>query len=283
MKGNAKKYFAVTLQTVFLVLGLYFLGRVIRSNLYFPLIEPIKEVNSVLYDTLRTYFGHFIFLGLLLLYFCVADEEHHLLRCFRFHGKRDVLMVVIGLAAGFLMNGGSIFAAILHGDIDMVPAKFNFGLLVFTFFAVALQSSTEEFEYRLWGQNRIGEKAPLAWAVIGSAATFALCHMLNPGMSFISLLNLFLIGVLYSLLYHYTGSIWLPCAHHTAWNFTQNCIFGLPNSGNPASITIMQPTYTKASICYDPEFGVEGTVITTLIYVITIIIMIVLINKKGRN
>jgi len=272
----------IVFQTILLVLGLYFFCRVFRNNLYFPLIAPLEATRPALYEGLR-YLGHLIMLGGVFLYFALVPEERFCLRPARFTKEgRNPLLLVSGLFTGFLMNAVSVSAALLHGDIDMVRQSFNPLMLVFLFVCVFVQSATEEFQFRLMAHERILAKTSLSSAIAGTAVAFVFAHMLNFGISFTGIINLALISVLCSLSLFYFGSVWFACGLHAAWNFTQNCIFGLPNSGFPAVSTVMAPTYTISSFFYDADFGVEGTWITAFIIAAAIVIFLLLIKKKKR-
>lgn len=282
MSEKTKSSLGVTLQTIMLGLGLYFLGRIIRNNFYYPFVNSLTISEGG--KEVLTYLGHLVFLVILLVYLNLVKEESFMLKEFEFSSKRkDALWLIIGLIIGFVMNAISVLAAYLHGDIDMVPATFNPLILILLLLAIGVQSSVEEFEYRLFSFSRILNKAVLWYAVFGSALDFSLCHMLNSGITFLAFINITLVGIFYALAYYYTKSIWFSCAMHTAWNYTQNCIFGLPNSGNAAVATIWQPTFTKSSVCYDPEFGVEGTIVTTIVTIAAIVITILIGEKKKRN
>lgn len=48
-------------------------------------------------------------------------------------------------------------------------------------------------------------------------------------------------------------------AAHAMWNFTQDFIFGLPDSGKPAAVSIFNTTVSSSSFFYDKDFGIEGS------------------------
>lgn len=68
---------------------------------------------------------------------------------------------------------------------------------------------------------------------------------------------------------------------HTAWNFTQNLLFGLPNSGLVSESSFLYLTESNNSLIYAATFGVEGGIVVLVIEVIWIAAMIW--YKKGRN
>ena len=49
------------------------------------------------------------------------------------------------------------------------------------------------------------------------------------------------------------------------WNFTQDFIFGLPDSGHPPAVSIFNTTVNRSSFFYDERFGIEGSVMAILV------------------
>lgn len=68
---------------------------------------------------------------------------------------------------------------------------------------------------------------------------------------------------------------------HTSWNFTQNIIFGLPNSGIPAAYSVfkLNPDTASNGFCYNNGFGVEGTFIAVIVIAVAIAVLYLLREK----
>ena len=169
-----------------------------------------------------------------------------------------------GLAAGFLMNTVCVLAAVIHQDIRL---SYDFSLteipfMLFALFCICLQSSAEEIWCRGFLQERINIHYSFPAAAIVSSLVFGLLHAGNPGITPLALVNLILTGISYSLVYRVTDSLWVPAGIHTAWNYTQNLIFGLPNSGlvSETSVFRLEAAAGTRNLVYDPLFGVEGAV-----------------------
>ena len=60
---------------------------------------------------------------------------------------------------------------------------------------------------------------------------------------------------------YYMDSLWCAFAVHTAWNFTQNILLGLPSSGInvPYSVYKLNAATARDSFAYNVGFGIEGT------------------------
>jgi len=69
-------------------------------------------------------------------------------------------------------------------------------------------------------------------AILISAIIFSLFHMLNPNISGLGFLNIFLAGILLAQVFIYSNfNIWVSIGLHWAWNFFQSSIFGFSVSG----------------------------------------------------
>lgn len=179
--------------------------------------------------------------------------------------------LLLGFMIGFGMNGICVLIAWLHGDISLVYDSFRPGSFLIVFFAVFIQSSAEELVCRgfLYQRLRKSYKNP-AVAVVANSMLFALLHLMNEGITALSVLNIFLVGILFSFIVYYMDSLWCAMAAHAAWNFMQNIIFGLPNSGIvlPYSVFKLDAATASSSFAYDVGFGIEGTV--TAAFVLTL-------------
>ncbi|MBD5551639.1 MAG: CPBP family intramembrane metalloprotease [Lachnospiraceae bacterium] len=200
-------------------------------------------------------------------------------------GNRPVFLLA-GMAAGFGLNGICILTAWLHGDIVLYYDSLHPVLLVLIFIAVLIQSSAEEFICRGFVFQRLLKGGRSPWvAIIGNAALFAILHLMNDGVTFLSILNILVIGIGFSLIVYYMDSLWCAIGLHTAWNFMQNIIFGLPNSGlvTPFSLFKLEASTAKNSFAYNVGFGVEGTVTANVLLIAVCILLYVRGRKQDRK
>ena len=91
-----------------------------------------------------------------------------------------------------------------------------------------------------------------------------------------------LISVLYALIAYYTDNIWIVCAAHTFWNFTQGNVFGLEVSGNTGNVSFVHTTVSESanSLMTGGTFGPEGGLPVTIITVIGIVLVILFLRKR---
>ena len=152
----------------------------------------------------------------------------------------------------------------------------------FCLFAVLIQAAAEELESRVFffGKLKEGGFGFLPAAIL-SGMYFSYLHATNPSFGIIPFISIALAGVVYLLIYVYTGSIWAACGLHQLWNVSQDFIFGLPNSGNPSGMSILSSTANGSSFFYNADFGVEGSIWCIIVHLVAAVILLVLIKKKG--
>lgn len=256
--------------------GIHYLGYFLRKR-YFDFLGTLQIDEGI--SHCLDYLGHVIFLAILLLYaLAIKNDRKYILDFIPKKGKKDLLWLLLGAVTGFVAMGICVLSAHLHGDITIVKGSGSgAGVFIFAFIAVFIQASAEEFESRafLFGKMK-GDGVSLIAATLVSAFFFSYLHSTNPGFGFVPFLSIFIIGVQYALSYHYFGNIWFTCGAHTLWNFTQDFIVGLPDSGKPAVVSIFNTNVNGSSFFYDSQFGIEGgwmaiclnTVICVIIFLI---------------
>ncbi len=199
---------------------------------------------------------------------------------------RSMKMLGIGLLLGFLTNFFCILCALIHGDIKLYPdfSAAQIPLMIFALISVFFQSTSEELWCRCYLYDRINVHYPLWVAIVINGSLFGLMHLSNPGITALALADLIICGLAYSLLRWYSGSIWTCFGIHTMWNFTQNFLFGLPNSGlvSEASVFHLDAATGISNMIYSYEFGVEGGVPAVFIDLLIIVVILVMAKKTGR-
>lgn len=182
-----------------------------------------------------------------------------------------------GFAWGVVLITISSAGIWLFGGIDIVNVEWSLskgyaiGGSFLLFIGVALNEELFTRGY-LQGlvRNRFGPKI----AVGVSTIVFTLMHSFNPGMwhTPFPFINILLAGLLMGLCREYTGSLWMPVGLHLSWNFMQGCLFGFDVSGIPMSSLITTET-NGAIVISGGAFGAEGSLITSIILVLGIIMI----------
>lgn len=101
---------------------------------------------------------------------------------------------------------------------------------------------------------------------------FGVLHAGNPNVTFFSLVNIALVGILFALLFIKTGKLWVPIGYHITWNFVQGNIFGVAVSGTQTS-SLMSTTFTGSTLLTGGEFGIEGGLPCTVVILASILLV----------
>lgn len=141
--------------------------------------------------------------------------------------------------------------------------------LVLTFFIAV----NEELLVRGYMLNNM-MRSMKAWkALLITAAVFTLLHALNPSITWISILNLFLAGILLGITYIHDQELAFPIGLHLGWNLAQGPIFGFEVSGMALTKGSVFESWTvegSPSYLTGGEFGLEGSLLLSALQIILI-------------
>ena len=242
-------------------------------------------------DNLGTFLSDYLFtIGVwiaALLFMAIPKKNRPMLKALAPNRTGNNLKgILIGLLLGFGTNGFCVLMSVLTGDIKLSYNGIDPLVLVVFLIAVFIQSSSEEITDRgyLYQKLRRRYRNPLV-AIVFSAAVFMAMHMANPGFTAVAGSQLILVGLIWALLIYYYDSIWIAFWFHTAWNYTQNIIFGLPNSGivSEYSIFKLEAASARNGLFYNVGFGVEGSIGSSLILLVVLIVIIVINRGKPEK
>lgn len=207
-----------------------------------------------------------------------------------FVNKRAVPQYLIGIVCGFAVFSAIFFLSVLMGGFKLngVSADLNkpsnIGIIAAFFFGYLVQGMAEEVFCRGYLMASIGRRYSAVTAVIASSLVFAVLHMANPGLSVLAFVNLFLYGVLAALLMIRFNNIWIAGAFHSLWNFTQGNFYGVSVSGMGKMLSVLSSVQTDASaVINGGAFGLEGSISTTIVVAVGIIVLFVSIKLKEKK
>lgn len=236
--------------------------------------------------TAGRYLPHLGIWGAFLLYLAVSKTSHPILKVLRpGYGGNTLRGLALGLGLGFALNGICILAAALSESIQLSFIGVNVLGLVLVFACVFIQSSAEEFAIRCYLFERtLRTCGSTTFSIVSSSALFALLHLTSRGASFVSCLNIFLVGAFFCLLVAKLRSPWTAFGCHTAWNFTQAVLFGLPNSGYTSPFALFglaSGTTPQAGFAYDPIFGIEASPLCGIIFAAACLALILYARRRN--
>lgn len=194
--------------------------------------------------------------------------------------------LLIGLALGFGCNGFCILMSVLFGDIHLEFSGFKLIPFLAFFVCVFIQSAAEELTDRWYLYQKLRRRYKAPWiAIIVNSLVFLAMHLVNPGISVLALIQLFVTGVIFSLFVYYYNGLWIAAAFHAAWNFTQSILFGLPNSGIVSAYSVFRLDAASASngLFYNVNFGVEGSLGAVVILILLALVLILTNRFKPEH
>lgn len=200
--------------------------------------------------------------------------------------KKDILKEYgIGILAGFAFFSVCVGLGLLTGGLKFggISPEFSIGIFALYLLGYMVQGMAEEVLCRGYFLGSYARRYPVYAAVLANSLLFAALHLLNSGISVLAIVNLTLFGIFASLYFVRRGSIWGIGAFHTVWNLVQGNFYGIKVSGMSLGNTFltMNPVEGK-ELLNGGDFGMEGSLICTLVYVIGIIWLLTRKNKDGE-
>jgi membrane protease YdiL (CAAX protease family) len=158
------------------------------------------------------------------------------------------------------------------------------GWLVPSLVFFLVQGSAEEVVHRGYLLPVLSARAGPWAGILASSAMFALLHSLNPGLTGLGLLNLFLSGAFLAILTLREGDLWAAFGWHSAWNWVQGPILGLEVSGDRSwashSLTDITATGPSATWLSGGLFGPEGGAVVTAVLLLGITLLLVWHHRR---
>jgi len=277
--SKKKRHFILAVLGITLLLAL--VGQLFGELLVSPIQKLFPNMSGG--TVFLLHYLSFIGIDIFVLVFCALWEKDIYRSFFPFTKGGSVGNTLknfgLGLLIGFVMNGICILIAWLHGDVHFYVGRFELLYLLCALVCVCIQSGAEELVTRGYMMGALRKRYPVWVAIAANALFFGALHLGNDNVTVLSVLNIVAIGVALSLVVYYLGSIWMCIAVHTAWNFTQNFLFGLPNSGIVSESSFLHLDAASNSLLYDVGFGVEGT-LTAVVVICAFAVCVVLYAKK---
>lgn len=95
------------------------------------------------------------------------------------------------------------------------------------------------------------------------SVVFGCIHLGNPNVTLLSVLNIILVGVLFSYMYIRSGNLRMCIGYHFTWNTLQGVVLGMPVSGLDIP-GIFTTQFAQNNLLNGGMFGIEGGILTTL-------------------
>ena len=257
----------IFLLVFFLYLG-NFLGGLVVWNLFFALPSDVFQIIMFAIDPLFMDLLIFLFPAGLVCLWVLAVERRSPIGL-GFYKEKAWLELLKGGLIGFLLMGAVVGLQVVTGSIQLSQVDFSWEnmfsfLLIMPFWFI--QSGTEELLTRGWLFPVVSKHTRIWIGTAVSSLLFAILHLQNPSINWISLLNIALFGLLACLYVLKTDNIWGISAIHAAWNCFQGSFFGLSVSGLSTAYAPMRFENGKVpEFMSGGGFGPEGSLFSSLV------------------
>lgn len=195
---------------------------------------------------------------------------------------------IVGFALGAIYFTVIIIAVVLLGgmrigfNVDFSLGTFASILLLLLGFTV--QGSAEEVAMRGYILQVVAKRNGLWFGIIANSILFAILHGTNTGIAVIPIINLFLFGLFASLMTVYYGNILPVCGFHVAWNWFQGSFYGILVSGQrlPGGSVLVSDVVDGKALISGGAFGIEGSLVCTVVLIIGIVYYFIMANRCNR-
>lgn len=176
---------------------------------------------------------------------------------------------LLGLAIGTGALGVAVLALLVTGKLGYGADAGSLGFWAATisgdFAVLAIAAASEEALFRGYPFQVLAERFGAVTATAIGSVLFALAHGANPSVGLFAMLNIFLAGVLLSVAYLKTCSLWFATGVHLGWNWAMASLFDLPVSGIAFFDTpLYEPVVGSPQWFTGGIFGPEGGMVGTL-------------------
>ncbi len=140
--------------------------------------------------------------------------------------------------------------------------------------AFLIQGATEEIVVRGWLFPVLSVRSRIWIGIVVTSFLFGFLHLLNPGITILSISNIILVGVFAAFYVLKDSSLWGICAWHSIWNWAQYNVYGFAVSGMTIySTPLFKPATNGPEFLHGGSFGIEGSIITTIMLTIASIVL----------
>jgi membrane protease YdiL (CAAX protease family) len=178
----------------------------------------------------------------------------------------------IGLSAVMLavLLAGSKTVGVV--TIQWTAGRFPLMTILFTFSLLLLAALNEELVFRGFPLQILTEGMGKWPGIVVMSTLFGAVHLSNPNSSILGTVNTVLAGILLSLAYVRTRSLWLPYAIHVGWNVGLGFVLGFALSG--LEIASLWTTGVSGShTILGGNYGPEGGLLATFIFAASAVIV----------
>jgi len=237
---------------------------------------PRNQISTPLLFVIEGGFNILIVFAILALFVKVIDKEKFISSDWFSLRSRVKEFFIGGLLGSICIFFGFLIIINLNWyQVEEAPLRIVF--LLSSLFGTLCGALLEEALFRGYMLRILLEKfSPLVSLTI-SSLIFVGFHCINPDITFLSIINIFLASILLGMLFIKTGNIWLVFGFHLFWNYIQSILgFNVSASERPGLLYL---NFENANSFNGGYFGFEGSYVCSII----LLLLILYFYKKSKN
>lgn len=238
--------------SVLFIIPFLFLHNKIIGDMIAATNEPLHSFLTYI-DTIGSVIAIFFFY---LLYVKYIERR----KCYELSLNNSAKEFSIGFIISLCLVGAMVLLMVVLGFykvVDINPVK----VIIDGFFFFGIGALIQEIFFRII-VFRLTEELLGSWiAFIVISIIFGFFHILNTNASIWTSIGLMLSDILLTAAFIYTRRIWMVWALHMSWNFFQDGIFGMPNSGITEFPSWIVSEISGAKWITGGSFGIEASYI----------------------
>lgn len=199
-------------------------------------------------------------------------------------GRYPLAKLALGTVLGLAGVLFSVVYASVAGSLTEGPSGGTTALaLLWGAGIVAVQTGAEEIYFRGWIQPVVQRAWGAIAAILLTAIAFSGLHILGGARSPLTLINLFLGGVMFGLLAYSGRGIAGAFAAHFAWNGAEQLVLGLdPNPGIGNFGALLDLELAGAQAWGGSEEGLNASVAMTAILIVIVVSLSAFLIYRAR-
>ncbi|WP_394758800.1 CPBP family intramembrane glutamic endopeptidase [Flavobacterium sp.] len=267
---KSKKRLPHLVIAILLVMAFLIVGQLIGVFTAMPLEAVIKKGTDITWKSTENLLV-MLFLGnipvILSIYLWMRFYEKRSFRNLGFQTQKAVPNYFLGIFIGIILfcSVVGLLSAFNYMTWETgSPAMQGMTVLLPTILILlgfVIQGATEEILCRGWLMPMVGARYNVWTGILVSASLFGLLHGLNDNVTILSIINIIVVGVFFSLFALRQGSLWGACGLHSIWNWLQGNFFGLQVSGTETGPTILNLKEIGPDWLTGGAFGPEGVLL----------------------
>lgn len=253
----------------FAVVVAFFLSKITAKILF----NFFFAERGVLLRLLISQIGTLVFI-LIIIYFFRKFIDRKSIVTLGFSIKNRSKDIIFALVLGFIIMAFGFSILLIFGNLKIIALNFVPYVMFISLITLLTVSLIEEIIFRGYLLNNLMESINKYFALVIISVIFGLLHSLNVNFTIAGLINLTLFGILIGIPYIFNQNLWFPISFHLSWNYSQGPIFGFFVSGKGERIQFLITQDLQGNpLITGGDFGFEGSLILTIILLISILIL----------